>query len=160
MPLRTTGFLDDESIEQLFEWAIQNGASVISCSWGPAAVYFPLSLRQRAALTRAATIGRDRKGCVIVFAAGNANRPISGTINEQGWPNNLLKGPTQWLGGFTVHPDVITVSACTSLSKKSAYSNWGNVTISAPSNNAPPGMWFEQTGYISTAPEVRPPCPD
>lgn len=155
MPLRTTGFLDDESIEQLFEWAIQNGASVISCSWGPAAVYFPLSLRQRAALTRAATIGRDRKGCVIVFAAGNANRPISGTINEQGWPNNLLKGPTQWLGGFTVHPDVITVSACTSLSKKSAYSNWGNVTISAPSNNAPPGMWFEQTGYISTAPEVR-----
>ncbi len=155
MPLRTTGFLDDESIEQLFEWAIQNGASVISCSWGPAAVYFPLSLRQRAALTRAATIGRDRKGCVIVFAAGNANRPISGTINEQGWPNNLLKGPTQWLGGFTVHPDIITVSACTSLSKKSAYSNWGNVTISAPSNNAPPGMWFEQTGYISTAPEVR-----
>lgn len=155
MPLRTTGFLDDESIEQLFEWAIQNGASVISCSWGPAAVYFPLSLRQRAVLTRAATIGRDRKGCVIVFAAGNANRPISGTINEQGWPNNLLKGPTQWLGGFTVHPDVITVSACTSLSKKSAYSNWGNVTISAPSNNAPPGMWFEQTGYISTAPEVR-----
>ncbi|MBD2084346.1 S8 family serine peptidase [Coleofasciculus sp. FACHB-542] len=156
MPLRTTGYLDDETIEQLFDWATNNGAAVISCSWGPAAVYFPLSLRQRAALTRAATQGRDGKGCVIVFAAGNANRPISGTINEQGWPNNLLKGPTQWLGGFTVHPDAIAVSACTSLNKKSAYSNWGtNVSVCAPSNNAPPGMWFEQTGYVSTAPEVR-----
>ena len=160
MPIRTTGFLDDEAIEQLFDWTIQNHASVISCSWGPAAVYFPLSLRQRAALTRAATKGRQGKGCVIVFAAGNANRPVSGTIFEKGWPNDLLRGPTNWLGGFTIHPDVITVSACTSLGKKSAYSNWGtNVSVCAPSNNAPPGMWFEQTGYISTAPGVKVPLP-
>ncbi|HBB30980.1 MAG TPA: peptidase S8 [Cyanobacteria bacterium UBA8803] len=156
MPIRTSGFLDDDSIEQLFDWAIQNNASVISCSWGPAAVYFPLSLRQRAALTRAATTGRQGKGCVVVFAAGNANRPVSGTVFERNWPDNLLRGPTNWLGGFTVHPDVITVSACTSLGKKSAYSNWGtNVSVCAPSNNAPPGMWFEKTGYIATAPEVN-----
>jgi len=155
MPLRTTGYLDDDSIEQLFDYCIANGASVVSCSWGPAAVYFPLSLRQRAALTRAATQGRQGKGCVVVFAAGNANRPVSGTIFERGWPSGLLNGPTNWLGGFTIHPDIITVSACTSLSKKSAYSNWGtNVSVCAPSNNAPPGMWFEQTGFISTAPEV------
>ncbi len=156
MPIRTTGFLDDPTIEQLFDWAIANGASVISCSWGPAAVYFPLSLRQRAALTRAATQGRQGKGCIVLFAAGNANRPVSGTIFERNWPNNLLRGPTNWLGGFTIHPDVITVSACTSLGKKSAYSNWGtNVSVCAPSNNAPPGMWFEQAGYIYTAPEVN-----
>jgi subtilisin family serine protease len=155
MPIRTTGFLDDDTIEQLFDWAIKNDASVISCSWGPAAVYFPLSLRQRAAITRAATQGRQGKGCVIVFAAGNANRPVSGTIYERSWPNNMLTGATNWLGGFTVHPDVITVSACTSLGKKSAYSNWGtNISVSAPSNNAPPGMWFEKTGYIGTAPMV------
>lgn len=155
MPIRTTGFLDDETIEQLFDYCIANDASVISCSWGPAAVYFPLSLRQRAALTRAATKGRRGKGCVIVFAAGNANRPVSGTVYERSWPDDLLKGATNWLGGFTIHPDVITVSACTSLSKKAAYSNWGtNVSVCAPSNNAPPGMWFERTGYISTAPEV------
>jgi subtilisin family serine protease len=155
MPIRTTGFLDDDTIEQLFDYCIAHDASVISCSWGPAAVYFPLSLRQRAALTRAATKGRRGKGCVIVFAAGNANRPVSGTVYEKSWPNDLLKGPTNWLGGFTIHPDVITVSACTSLSKKAAYSNWGtNVSVCAPSNNAPPGMWFERTGYISTAPEL------
>lgn len=156
MPLRTTGYLDDQSIEQLFDWAINNGADVISCSWGPAAVYFPLSLRQRATLTRAATKGRDGKGCVILFAAGNANRPTSGSINEQSWPNNLLRGPTEWLGGFTVHPDVLTISASTSLNKKAAYSNWGpHVSVCAPSNNAPPGMWFERTGYIYTAPEIQ-----
>jgi subtilisin family serine protease len=155
MPIRTTGFLDDESIDQLFDYCVANNASVISCSWGPAAVYFPLSLRQRAALTRAATQGRKGKGCVIVFAAGNANRPVNGTIFERSWPNELLSGPTNWLGGFTIHPDVITVSACTSLGKKSAYSNWGtNVSVCAPSNNAPPGMWFEQRGYTYTAPEV------
>lgn len=158
MPIRTTGFLDDDSVEQLFDYCIAHDASVISCSWGPAAVYFPLSLRQRAALTRAATQGRQGKGCVIVFAAGNANRPVNGTIYERGWPNDLLKGPTNWLGGFTVHPDVITVSACTSLGKKSAYSNWGtHVSVCAPSNNAPPGMWFEQTGYIGTAPQITVP---
>ncbi|WP_421659260.1 S8 family serine peptidase [Leptothermofonsia sp. ETS-13] len=156
MPIRTTGYLDDEAIEELFDWAISRGASVISCSWGPAAVYFPLSLRQRAALTRAAIEGRNGKGCVIVFAAGNANRPTNGIVNERGWPNNVLSGPTAWLNGFTVHPDVITVSACTSLSKKAAYSNWGTeVSVCAPSNNAPPGIGLQETGFIYTPPEVR-----
>jgi subtilisin family serine protease len=155
MPIRTTGYLDDESIEQVFGHAVKNGASVISCSWGPAAVYFPLSLRQRAALTRAATSGRNGKGCVIVFAAGNANRPTNGTVNERDWPDNILKGSTQWLAGFTVHPDAIAVSSSTSLNKKAAYSNWGtSISVCAPSNNAPPGMWFEKTGLIPTAPEV------
>lgn len=156
MPIRTSGYLDDESVEAVFDWAMSNGASVISCSWGASAVYFPLSLRQRAALTRAATHGRNGKGCVIVFAAGNANRPTEGTIDERGWPNDVLAGKTKWLSGFAVHPDVITVSASTSLAKKSAYSNWGpNISVSAPSNNAPPGMWLQSTGFVSTAPEVK-----
>ena len=155
MPIRTTGYLDDESVEQVFDWAIAKGAAVVSCSWGAAAVYFPLSLRQRAALTRAATQGRGGKGCVVVFAAGNANRPVSGTVNERDWPNNLLQGTTEWMSGFTIHPDVITVSASTSVSKKAAYSNWGtNISVCAPSNNAPPGMWFETSGYMSTAPDI------
>ena len=155
MPIRTSGYLDDRSIEDLFDWAVDNGADVISCSWGAAAVYFPLSLRQKATLNHAATEGRDGKGCVILFAAGNANRPVSGTIYERGWQQNVLSGPTKWLNGFAVHPDVIAVSACSSLNRKSAYSNWGaNISVSAPSNNAPPGIWFRETGYIGTAPQV------
>jgi subtilisin family serine protease len=155
MPLRTTGFLDDASIEDLFNWAIDKGASVVSCSWGAATINFPLSLRQRAAMNRAATQGRNGKGCVIVFAAGNANRPVNGTIFERNWPSNVLQGPTKWLSGFAAHPDVVAVAACTSLNHKSAYSNWGaEISVSAPSNNAPPGIWFEQTGYIYTAPPI------
>nr|WP_225906791.1 S8 family serine peptidase [Thermoleptolyngbya sp. PKUAC-SCTB121] len=156
MPLRTTGFLDDQAIESLFDWALQKGAAVVSCSWGASAAYFPLSLRQRAAINRAATQGRGGKGCVVVFAAGNANRPISGTVNEQGWVNNVLRGNTQWLNGFAVHPDVIAVAASTSLDKKAAYSNWGDaISVTAPSNNAPPGMWLPQTGYTYTGPQIR-----
>ncbi len=156
MPLKTTGYLDDQSIEDLFNWAIDQGADVISCSWGAAAVYFPLSLRQRAAITKAATQGRQGKGCVVVFAAGNSNRPTDGTVNEQGWPNNLLIGETNWLSGFAVHPDVIAVAATTSLSKKAFYSNWGrNISISAPSSNALPGVYLESQGYVFTAPAIK-----
>ena len=155
MPIRTSGFLDDESIEAIFDWAIEKGASVISCSWGAMAVYFPLSLRQRAAITRAATKGRNGKGCLILFAAGNANRPINGTVYERGWVKNIVTGKTRWLNGFAVHPDVITVSASTSLNKKAAYSNWGtNISVCAPSNNAQPRMWFEQTGFIYSQPAI------
>ncbi|WP_346292209.1 S8 family serine peptidase [Sphaerothrix gracilis] len=156
MPIQTTGFLDDESIEQLFNWAITQGAAVISSSWSPAAVYFPLSLRQRNAITKAATQGRNGKGCVVIFSAGNANRPVSGSLNEKGWPKNAVKGITTWLSGFSVHPDVISVAASTSLNRKAAYSNWGqHIAIAAPSNNAPPSMALPRLGTISTGPEIQ-----
>lgn len=155
MPLRTTGFLDDRTIEELFDWAITHNASVISCSWSAVSAYYPLSLRQKAAITRAATQGRQGKGCIIVFAAGNANRPLHGTIYENNWEKNLLQGTTKWLNGFAVHPDVIAVSASTSLNKKAAYSNWGvNISLCAPSNNAPPSIWLEKTGYTYTPPQI------
>ncbi|HYW17820.1 MAG TPA: S8 family serine peptidase [Nodularia sp. (in: cyanobacteria)] len=155
MPIRSTGFLDDESIENIFNHAVDQGASVISCSWGASAVYFPLSLRQRAAIARAVNTGRNGKGCVVLFAAGNANRPINGTVFERNWPGNLLQGNTNWLSGFPVHPDVIAVAASTSLNKKAAYSNWGtNIALCAPSNNAPPGLSFEGKGFINTQPAI------
>lgn len=155
MPIQTTGFLDDESIDELFNWAIENGAAVISCSWSPATTYFPLSTRQSNAITRAATKGRNGKGCVVVFSAGNANRPVSGKVEEHGWPRNVLRGLTNWLSGFAIHPDVITVAASTSLNQKAAYSNWGNqITVAAPSNNAPPNMSLPDVGSVETGPQV------
>ena len=156
LPIRTTGFIDDASMEQLFGEAAARGAAVIACSWSPASNYFPLTLRQTNAITQAATGGRHGKGCVIIFSAGNANRPVSGTINEAQWPRNVLSGPTKWLNGFAVHPDVITVSASTSLNTKAAYSNWGaHIAVTAPSNNAPPAMALPQVGTVATGPEVR-----
>ncbi len=156
MPIQTTGYLDDESIEQLFDWAVEQGAAVISCSWSPAAVYFSLSLRQRNAINRAATKGRNGKGCVVLFSAGNANRPLNGKVRELGWPKNALQGVTQWLGGFAMHPDVITVSSSTSLNRKAVYSNWGkHVSVAAPSNNGPPVMALPNIGQVETGPVVK-----
>lgn len=160
MPIRTTGFLDDRSIEQLFGAAVKAGASVISCSWSPASVYFPLTLRQRNAITKAATQGRHGKGCVIIFSAGNANRPVQGTVNEKGWPDQALSGETQWLSGFAVHPDVIAVSASTSLNSKAAYSNWGDhISVAAPSNNGAPNMALPEVGTVPTGPTISAPMP-
>ncbi|MEO0867583.1 MAG: S8 family serine peptidase [Cyanobacteria bacterium J06642_11] len=156
MPIQTTGYLDDRSIEELFDWAVAQGASVISCSWSPAAVYFPLSFRQRNAINRAATRGRDGKGCVVLFSAGNANRPLNGKVQELGWPRNALRGVTEWLGGFAMHPDVITVSASTSLNRKAVYSNWGKqVSVAAPSNNGAPSMALPNVGQVPTGPQLK-----
>ena len=155
MPIQTTGFLDDESIEQIFNWAVDQGADIISCSWSPASVYFPLSRRANLAISKAATQGRNGKGCVVLFSAGNANRPLNGKVEESGWPSNLLRGLTEWLSGFAVHPDVITVSACTSLNEKAAYSNWGrSISVAAPSNNAPPNMALS-AGVFDTPPQIQ-----
>ncbi|NER83308.1 MAG: S8 family serine peptidase [Leptolyngbya sp. SIO1D8] len=135
---------------------MEKGAAVISCSWAPATINFSLSLAQRNILTQAATQGRGGKGCVIVFSAGNANRPVSGTINEKGWPRNAVSGRTEWLSGFAVHPDVITVSACTSWNRKAAYSNWGShIAVAAPSNNAPPNVGLSKIGTVNTGPELK-----
>ncbi len=151
MPIRMTGFLDDNSIESQFEWAMENGASVVSCSWGAASINYPLSLRQANVLRRLATEGRDGKGIVICFASGNANRPVNGTVDEKEWPNDSLSGPTDWLGGYAASEYVIAVSACTSQNKKSAYSNWGDeISVAAPSNNGHPGI-----GSSITYPRIR-----
>lgn len=156
LPIRTTGFVDDVSIEKLFDEAVRRGADVISCSWSPASNYFPLTMRQTNAITRAATEGRNGKGCVVVFSAGNANRPLSGTINETQWPQNALSGPTKWLSGFAIHPDVLAISASTSLGTKAAYSNWGDhIAMAAPSNNAPPNMALPRVGTVPTGPELK-----
>jgi len=160
LPIRNTGFVDDGTIERLFEEAMRRGADIISCSWSPASNYFPLTTRQKNAITRAATKGRNGKGCVIIFSAGNANRPLSGSVREDRWPQNALRGLTRWLNGFAVHPDVIAVAASTSLGTKAAYSNWGeHISVAAPSNNGVPTMALPQVGSVPTGPELMQPTP-
>ena len=54
-------------------WAAQNGADVISNSWGHDLLDSPLI---DDAIDLALTTGRGGKGCVVVFAAGNNNGPL------------------------------------------------------------------------------------
>ncbi|MFN3533022.1 MAG: S8 family serine peptidase [Candidatus Brocadia sp.] len=128
MPVRTSPWLSDESIVSLFQYAIDKHADVISCSWSAAAWNFPISTKMHGIIHKAATEGRrNKKGCVILFAAGNEDRPLNG--QKDGQISHQ---------GFALHPDVIAVGASNSMDQRSSYSNYGTeLTICAPSSGAP-----------------------
>jgi len=124
MPVRWGTDLEDAKVESWFNYVTRQGADVVSCSWGAAAPFFPLSTRISDAIHNCATRGRRRKGCVIVFAAGNADHDINDPDNGT-------------LDGFAIHPDVIAVAASTSMDERAHYSNFGNeISVCAPSSGA------------------------
>lgn len=128
MPVRMSEWLSDETIADMFMHAMNNGADVISCSWSAAAWDFPLSTKMNAVLRKVATEGRtNKKGCVILFAAGNEDRPLDGEKNGK-----------RSYQGFALHPNVIAVGASNSLDRRSGYSNYGpELAIVAPSSGSP-----------------------
>lgn len=145
MPIRSGG-LGSMAEAKAFAWAADNGADVISCSWGPAdgdwsnpndpihQVNFPLPDSARLAIDYALTNGRKGKGCVIVWAAGNGNESVD-------------------LDGYAAYTPIIAVAACNDRGKRSVYSDFGKAIWCAfPSNDifAPnleptrpltPGIW-------------------
>jgi subtilisin family serine protease len=121
MPVRWSA-LEPVEVVKWFDHVRENGAWVISCSWGPRAKNYPLPTRIAKAIEQCARQGRNGKGCIIVFAAGNEGRdvndPASGSVH-----------------GFAIHPDVIAVAASTSLDDHPSYSNFGEaIWICAPSS--------------------------
>ena len=114
MPLNGTSF-ELRATEQMFNYCVQNGADIISCSWGTTEQQFGLNPLKEAAIAQAARQGRGGKGCVIVFAAGNEN--------------------LEYVNYYSTHPDVICVAATTSQDVHADYSNRGpQVWVAAPSN--------------------------
>jgi subtilisin family serine protease len=102
---------------------------VISCSWGPDDgawwnsrdpkhnVRYPISPLTKDAIHYAVTKGRNGKGCVVLFAAGNGNEDAD-------------------LDKYINNPEVIAVAACNDRGKKSVYSDFGKcIWISFPSND-------------------------
>jgi subtilisin family serine protease len=139
MPLRLRSFLGSQVEAQAFEWAADHGADVISCSWGPADGRWwddsdpvhqrvvPLPDSTRLAIDYATTNGRNGKGCVITWAAGNGNESVD---ND----------------GYASYQKVIAVAACNDTGTRSAYSDMGNALWCAfPSSNGEPsltdGIW-------------------
>jgi subtilisin family serine protease len=144
MPVRfDVGGADDDLIWEIFDY-VGKRADVISCSWGPPPVFAPLGQLIADKFHELATSGGPRKkGCVIVFAAGNYNAPLNDPSNTGFvWRHpyyGLLKTRGPILNGEASHPDVITVSASTSMNRKAAYSNWGReISVCSPSNNFHP----------------------
>ncbi|MBD2520279.1 S8 family serine peptidase [Nostoc sp. FACHB-973] len=147
MPIRLASALGSQNEADAFVWAAQNGADVISCSWGPAdGVWYepndplhnqkvPLPDSTRLAIEYAINKGRNGKGCVIFFAAGNGNESVD---ND----------------GYASYQNVIAVAACNDFGTKSAFSDFGKAVWCAfPSNNGEssqtPGIWTtDRTGLV------------
>ncbi len=99
-------------------WAADQGADVISCSWGPtdgnplhpadadSVVRHPLPRATRLALEYAANKGRGGKGCIICFAAGNGNEPVG--ADE-----------------YASNPYVLAIGSSNHRSRRSYYSDYG-----------------------------------
>jgi subtilisin-like proprotein convertase family protein/subtilisin family serine protease len=116
-------------------------ADVLSCSWGIGPANAPMSTTFRDTIaTLSRTGGRRGKGLIFCVAAGNNNCPVQDLSNtrtyryRRGGVVRSYSGPIdRWIAA---HPDVITVSACTSLKRRSAYSSWGKqICVCAPSDN-------------------------
>ncbi|HEX8456073.1 MAG TPA: S1/P1 nuclease [Pyrinomonadaceae bacterium] len=133
MPIRWGRNLSDGELESWFNYVREQGAWVVSCSWGARARVFPLNTRPSRAIERCAREGRDGLGTVICFAAGNENRDIN--------------VPAVSVNGFAIHPDVIAVAASNSRDQRSHYSNFGDaISICAPSSGA--GGWGITTSDV------------
>ncbi len=114
MPVSGTSY-SVRATEQMFEYCAQNGADVISCSWGTTDPRYSLNSLKEEAIAKAAKKGRNGKGCVVLFAAGNEG--------------------LDYVNFYAAHPDVICVAACDSKDRYASYSNQGmEVTVCAPSN--------------------------
>lgn len=92
-----------------FNWAWQNGADVISNSWGG---YNPSTIIDDA-ITNTLTNGRNNKGTVVVFAAGNENN------TNIRYPGNS-------------NPDILVVGAISPCGERKSYTScdgewrWGS----------------------------------
>jgi len=118
MPIRLRAGLGSMREADAFAWAASNNADVISCSWGPPdgawwdpddprhAYYVPMPDATRYAINYALQNGRDGKGCVIVWAAGNGRENVE-------------------FDGYASHPEVIAVAASNDTNRRSVYSDFG-----------------------------------
>jgi len=116
MPIRhgseTRGSITGEEEVTAFRWAAANGADVISCSWG---VVNPITHSGVKDVTKLGGIGREGKGCVVVFIARNQGSRIEPTASA-------------------AYPEVITVGATDHNDMRYEYSNYGpELDIVAPS---------------------------
>jgi len=118
MPVRTPTILGVADEANMFGWAKENGADIISCSWGPADNAGPYALvdNVRAAINDCVTQGRAGKGIPVFFAAGNGNESVS---ND----------------GYASNPDVMAIAASSERDTRSPYSDFGpEIFICAPSS--------------------------
>lgn len=102
-------------LSRCINWAWQNGADVISCSWRTT----PSTILEEA-IDGALFSGRNGRGCVFVKSAGNAGLPPNGSNSSISYPGDY-------------RPEVLTVGSITSLGLRSSFSSVGpSLDVVAP----------------------------
>lgn len=144
IPIRNLSDLGSQAEHDAFIWAVDKGADIISCSWGPEDGTWwdpgdllhqqvtPIPDSTRLAIEYAIDKGRNGKGSIVVWAAGNGNESVD---ND----------------GYASNPYVLAVAACNDRGTKSVYSDFGHaIWCSFPSNDfdtgtsskpLTPGIW-------------------
>ena len=99
-----------------FNYAVNNGADVITCSWGPDGVPFPLPTLVQASFIYATTSGRGGLGTPIFWASGNGNEDVA----TDGYVSSIY---------------TIAVGATTNFDVRASYSDYGAaLDLVAPSS--------------------------
>lgn len=128
MPVRRATLSEHLKMAEALAWAADRGADVISCSFGYDQRPWVLPDVVRAAIDRAAAVGRGGRGCVIVWAAGNGDEPVSAD---------------EWAS----YGKVIAVAASTDQDVRAPYSDYGpEVALCAPSNGGLNGITTTANG--------------
>lgn len=115
------GIVYDSHIARALFTAVEQGADILSNSWGPTLTSGPrvLSSIGAAALDHALTEGRGGKGALVLFAAGNEDAPVE-------------------LDGWASHPGVMAIAASNDQAVRAGYSNFGAaISVAAPSSGIP-----------------------
>jgi len=119
IPIRLSCGLGSMLEAEAIRYAVDQGADVINCSWGPQDglyndpddplhnSYKPIPPHTHEAIRYAMEHGRQGRGTPVVWAAGNGNEDIK-------------------YDGYASHPDVFAVGACSDRSKRCVYSDYGD----------------------------------
>lgn len=115
-------------------WAWLNGADVITNSWGDHNGQYPNlhSAMLEQAIVSAMETGRNGKGCVVLFAAGN-----DWNYDTMGYPGDS-------------HYDILTVGSIDNTGERSYFSSYGTkLDVVAPGNNILSTLNNNSVGYMS-----------
>lgn len=137
--------------EKIFDWVMAQNPDVINCSWGPDPS-MTLGFAKKL-IDRLTYEGRQGKGTIVVFAAGNNGQDFI-------WNH------------FANNPAVVSVGASNSLGQRHTFSNFGpNLDLLAPTSGGKTSnkkyidpIWttdnFEEPDCLKTGAKPSPGCSD
>jgi hypothetical protein len=136
--------VSETNVSKWFRHAVDQGASVISCSWKADEPSYQHSEWMTRIIAREVDRARGNRGCVVCFAAGNDGCNVY--------------DPPRYVNGFALHKDVLAVSGCTGLDERVADSNYGaSIAVCAPtratSARVSPGIATSDANYRGRRPD-------